>query len=262
MTTAWGRHQRVDVYAWSRNSPWRSQGGVCLNPRPPSTGLPYLQPNILIKSDGRACIADFSLLTIISDQQTFLSTCVEGGTTPWMSPELLDPESFGLQKCRLTKESDLYALGMLIYEVLSGLVPFAPTKVPVLKILRGERPERPQGVQGAWFTDSIWGMLKLCWKRRPNDRPSLRAVLRCLQGDTQPSASGSGDIEAEGTDNQSDSTTASGSGTSSQFRIRFLPRPHHPCIMTDLSLRCRATTPKSSMSPRYSLTVSHGWVSF
>lgn len=118
------------------------------NPHSPDTGSPKPKPNILIKNDFRACIADFSLLTIITDQQTFLSTSVEGGTTPWMSPELLDPTSFGFEKCRLTKESDLYALGMVIYEVLSGLVPFSPIRVPILMILRGERPERPRGEQG------------------------------------------------------------------------------------------------------------------
>ena len=39
------------------------------------------------------------------------------GTYRWMSPELFDPARFGLPKVRLTKESDCYALGMVIYEV-------------------------------------------------------------------------------------------------------------------------------------------------
>ena len=41
-----------------------------------------------------------------------------------MSPELLDPERFGLQDGRPTKRSDCYALGMVILEVLSGKPPF------------------------------------------------------------------------------------------------------------------------------------------
>lgn len=40
-----------------------------------------------------------------------------GGTSRWMSPELLDPERFGASDDRPTKESDCYALGMVIYEV-------------------------------------------------------------------------------------------------------------------------------------------------
>jgi len=43
-----------------------------------------------------------------------------GGTARWMSPELFDPERFGIQGSegyRQTRESDCYALGMVIYEV-------------------------------------------------------------------------------------------------------------------------------------------------
>jgi len=43
-----------------------------------------------------------------------------GGTYRWMSPELLDPERFGIplvEGDRPTRQSDCYALGMVIYEV-------------------------------------------------------------------------------------------------------------------------------------------------
>ena len=102
-----------------------------------------------------------------------------------MSPELFDPENFGLKDSRLTKHSDCYALGMLIYEVLSGHVPFFrhhghPLALG-LKILRGERPERPQEVDGAWLTNEVWGMLEGCWKPSPGDRPRIEGVLQCLE---------------------------------------------------------------------------------
>ncbi|KAF9649125.1 kinase-like protein, partial [Thelephora ganbajun] len=178
--------------------------------------------NILINRDGHACIADFSLLTVISNQQTFLSTCIGGGTIPWMSPELLDPESFGLKKCRLTVESDCYALGMVIYEVLGGRAPFAPSMIPVLKIISGERPQKPQGAQGVWFADSIWGVLELCWKPQPNDRPSLSTVLRCLQNVTRPPGpSYTGEDVETNADDQSDVTTVSSSSTFPLVRLRF-----------------------------------------
>jgi serine/threonine protein kinase len=168
--------------------------------------------NILIDNNGQACIADFSLLTITSDPQTFLPSCIEGGTTPWMSPELLDPGSFGLEKSYPTRESDRYALGMVIYEVLNGRAPFAPHKAPVLKILRGERPERPEGARGARFTDGIWGMLELCWKPQPGDRPSLKTVLQCLRGVTRPYVDADIEVDAD-SDARSDVTPASDSST-------------------------------------------------
>ena len=43
-----------------------------------------------------------------------------GGTRRWMSPELLDPERLGMPESednRPTRQSDCYALGMVIYEV-------------------------------------------------------------------------------------------------------------------------------------------------
>jgi len=39
-----------------------------------------------------------------------------------MGPELINPEQFGLEDNRPTKSSDCYALGMVIYEAISGKV--------------------------------------------------------------------------------------------------------------------------------------------
>ena len=49
-----------------------------------------------------------------------LMSFTAGGTYRWMSPELLDPERFGIPESegnRPTKQSDSFALGMVIYEV-------------------------------------------------------------------------------------------------------------------------------------------------
>ena len=42
---------------------------------------------------------------------------IGGGTTPFMAPELLLPSKFGLYKCIPSKEADIYAIGMVIYQV-------------------------------------------------------------------------------------------------------------------------------------------------
>jgi len=88
--------------------------------------------NILINKERRACIADFGLSTItgvathagasrasLISNETLMSF-TGGGTRRWMSPELLDPERFGIPESednRPTRQSDCYALGMVIYEV-------------------------------------------------------------------------------------------------------------------------------------------------
>ena len=103
-----------------------------------------------------------------------------GGTIRWTSPELFDPERFGLQDSRPTKKSDCYALGMVILEVLSGQVPFVGDGdfVVVRKVIVGEFPRRPEE---AWFTSGVWALLESCWAPEPPDRPRLEYVLRCLE---------------------------------------------------------------------------------
>ena len=149
----------------------------------PAYSLPCSQANVLIDHNGRACLFDFSLVTMTVGQSTDTSLLVKGGTVQWMSPERINPERLGLKDGRPTKASDCYALGMVVYEVLSGRTPFAPWKAILVaqKVLEGERPRRPEGEGGALFTDSIWGMLELCWKYQPDERISAKAVLPCLE---------------------------------------------------------------------------------
>jgi len=146
---------------------------------------PLIKVNILIDQNGHARLADFGLLTIVSDPTDFATSSpfVISGTTRWMSPELLDPDQLGLENSRPTKESDCYALGMVIYEVLSGQAPFTPFKhfVVVRKVLDGERPGRPDGPEGTWFTDDLWQMLEMCWETQPEARPNVQAVLEHLE---------------------------------------------------------------------------------
>ena len=159
--------------------------------RSSGSSLTRLKANILIDDKGRACLADFGLLTMISDHMNLLSSIshVEGGTAQWMSPELHDPDRFAMKDGRPTTESDCYALGMVIYEVLSGHMPFPQCTISVVirKVMEGERPERPRGARGSWFTDDLWMMLELCWKPQPDDRPGLSVILQCLEGVTPPS---------------------------------------------------------------------------
>ena len=186
---------------------------------------PGPQANILINHDGHACLADFGLLTIASDQETFIRSCVEGGMTPWMSPELIDPERFNLAESCPTKESDCYALGMVIYEVLSGQTPFAPLRpIPVIwKVLDGHCPERPQGKENALFTHDLWETLQHCWKYKPDERTNATVVLQCLErtSDSLPPRShfDTEEIVETSTDEQID-TTASSPGMFSSFRRR------------------------------------------
>lgn len=77
-----------------------------------------------MKNDGTACLADLGQTSIFLDTGTADVTSSAGdefigGITRWTSPELIYPEKFGLQKPQVTRESDCYAFGMVVYEVSS-----------------------------------------------------------------------------------------------------------------------------------------------
>ena len=95
-----------------------------------------------------------------------------------MSPERIAPEQFGFENGHPTKSSDCYALGMVIYETVSGNLPFHKhTDFQVsLKVMKGEHPCR-----GVGFAEELWKMLEQCWMFQPSDRPNIEDVLQCLE---------------------------------------------------------------------------------
>jgi serine/threonine protein kinase len=184
------------------------------NATPPHRGLPDLKDDILIDGNGNARITDFSLVTMASDQSTTSHTFREDGTLRWMSPELLYPERFGFKDSRPTKESDCYALGMVIYEVLAGLKPFVQNGDSVVrwKVRDGKRPSRPQGDGGRLLTDDIWDILELCWKHQPCNRISASVVLLRLERHPpllMPHSNADGYLETSSDDQWDVETTAS-----------------------------------------------------
>lgn len=139
-----------------------------------------VKANILVDQTGNARLADFGLLAVISDAANLSpsSSYALGGTARWMSPERISPQDFGLKTSRPSKSSDCYSLGMVIYETISGNLPFHEDRglTIFVKVLRGERPRREDG-----FAKSLWDMLEWCWVAHPSDRPGVEDVLQCLE---------------------------------------------------------------------------------
>ena len=125
-----------------------------------------------------------------------------------MSPELIAPQRFGFEKSRPTKSSDCYALGMVIYETVSGKLPFHRDTdyIVSLKVVGGERPPRGRSTK---FAGDLWESLEMCWAPRPGDRPSIESVRQRLQKVSNLSVSHSpgGDSKME---EEGDSDSASG----------------------------------------------------
>ena len=135
-----------------------------------------------------------------------------------MSPELIDPQRFGFEKSRPTKHSDCYALGMVIYETISGRIPFHQhgDLTVFLRVLEGGYPPR-----GAGFTESLWELLELCWASQPDNRPSIGYVLQSLDRVVNVSEPSSGTDEE--TENDGDDLGPAGDSSG------MFPRPHLFC---------------------------------
>jgi serine/threonine protein kinase len=78
--------------------------------------------NILIDKDGKAYLTDFGIAKIVGDHK-LTATGTLMGTPAYMSPEQGRGED-------LTEESDIYSLGIVAFEMLTGRVPF-DAKTPI-----------------------------------------------------------------------------------------------------------------------------------
>jgi eukaryotic-like serine/threonine-protein kinase len=90
--------------------------------------------NILIDLEGRAKITDFGIARTLTERGLTLDGRVLG-TTDYVSPE----QALGQ---RVTRQSDVYSLGVVLFEMLTGTVPFRGG-TPVTVAMRHVREELP-----------------------------------------------------------------------------------------------------------------------
>ncbi|MGD9583231.1 MAG: protein kinase [Lysobacterales bacterium] len=91
--------------------------------------------NVLIDPDGNALITDFGVARSVGATGLTASGMVVG------TPAYLSPEQ--AQALPVDGRSDLYALGLMLYEMLSGTLPFAdgtPSEMLIQRILNGPAP--------------------------------------------------------------------------------------------------------------------------
>jgi hypothetical protein len=117
--------------------------------------------NVMITGDGTAKILDFGVAGIVSQRIT--STGIAVGTPAYMAPEQLNNQP-------ATARTDLYALGCLLYEMLSGQPVFTATSPAAL--MRMHLEQAPPPLRRA---DLDVSLVQLVWQLLQKDplwRPS------------------------------------------------------------------------------------------
>ncbi|EMD33057.1 hypothetical protein CERSUDRAFT_118131 [Gelatoporia subvermispora B] len=135
--------------------------------------------NVLINAHRAACISDFGLAALAYSSK-LVTVSVQAGSTRWMAPELLDPEQFGLVRAELSTQSDVFALGMILWELFTGRIPYYHLQKDaqvMSNILRAIRPKRPAQAGPLGLDDDIWALTEACWADNLQERPPMTAVI-------------------------------------------------------------------------------------
>ncbi|NRB37605.1 MAG: serine/threonine protein kinase [Pseudomonadales bacterium] len=130
--------------------------------------------NILFREDGTAVILDFGIAKSVNDNSRFTQTGVIVGTTSYMSPEQA-------QDFTLDPRSDIYSLGIVLYEMLTGAVPFqADSMLTVLMKHINNEPE-PLPKNAALFQTIMDKMLAKQPQERYQNAAEILTDLDTLQ---------------------------------------------------------------------------------
>ncbi|KAH7335023.1 kinase-like domain-containing protein [Rhizoctonia solani] len=132
--------------------------------------------NILVSHDYTPKLADFGNAWWSKGSQSLgFSTTTSNASMSvrWAAPELFSgnvPQGF---------ETDVYALGMTILEVITGLLPYESLNDFAVfgKIVTKTPPARPESIpSGIEQADLLWSLLTSCWNPKPEARPTASKV--------------------------------------------------------------------------------------
>jgi serine/threonine protein kinase/tetratricopeptide (TPR) repeat protein len=135
--------------------------------------------NLLVSRDGRVVLLDFGLVSEQDDLDERISR--DGqllGTPPYMAPE---QAGFG----PISPATDYYAVGVLLYECLTGQLPFTGSAMEMLLKKQEDDPPDPNEVVAGIPTP----LRDLCLRllaREPEQRPAGAEVLAAFAAESTP----------------------------------------------------------------------------
>lgn len=140
--------------------------------------------NVLVTPEGRVVVLDFGLVsssTLVDPEQQDAERTVGGqmfGTPAYMSPEQAAGEAVGTA-------SDWYAIGTMVYEALTGQLPFDGSVLEILRQKEEQEPVAPSEIVHG-IPDDLDQLCRELLRRDPERRPSSAEILRYLTGHSEP----------------------------------------------------------------------------
>ena len=175
--------------------------------------------NILLSNDGRVLVADFGIAKAAEGVSDLTGTGTTLGTVKYLSPEQVEGKP-------IDARTDVYALGVVLYECLCGRAPFvADTDAATALARLHQEPMRPRNVKAS-VPKAIEEVVLRALARDPAGRYAsagdLRAaLLAASRGEVLPAAPIPG----------VDSTVATGAGVAHDATATAVdPRPPAPPV--------------------------------
>jgi serine/threonine-protein kinase len=127
--------------------------------------------NILIDENDQPLVTDFGLAKRVEGGQSITGTGAIVGTPSYMAPEQAEGVKNPTAAC------DVYSLGAILYELLTGRPPFlAASAVETLLLVRSEEPVRPRALNPQIDVDLEF-ICRKCLEKNPDHRYKSAAKL-------------------------------------------------------------------------------------
>lgn len=137
--------------------------------------------NIMLQKDQRVKIMDFGLAKIEGSQSVTKKNTTMG-TLAFMSPEQLKGEA-------LTHKTDIWSLGVLMYEMISGHLPFEEEYPQAAMYVILNEPPTPLSAYRNDIPSAVNNLIMDCLQKDPADRPedmaAILTVLKMSSGDQE-----------------------------------------------------------------------------
>jgi hypothetical protein len=69
---------------------------------------------------------------------------------------------------------------MFTIQICTNRSPFYEVKreaAVIVRVVRGERPQRPLDASAAFLSDGVWNMIECCWAQNKKSRPRIEEIV-------------------------------------------------------------------------------------